>query len=193
MKSSKKRFLWVDLEMTGLDVDQDRILEAGVVVTDKYLNTQFEWESAVYQPAEVIAGMNDWCQIHHKESGLLDRIPDGISEERLDDQLIEIIQGHMRKNKKEIILCGNSIGQDRKFIDKYLPKFSERLHYRMLDVTALKVVFRDFFGVEFVKKNTHQALDDIQESIAELKYYIQFLDTNKVPDLEAYLSKVKCV
>lgn len=190
MKSSKKRFLWIDLEMTGLEVESDRILEVGVVVTDKFLNPQFEWVSAVKQDATVLENMNEWCQIHHRESGLVDRVPTGISEKELDKKLLEIIVDHMRKNKTHIVLCGNSIAQDRKFIDKYLPKFASRLHYRMLDVTALKVVFREFFGIEYKKQNTHQALDDIKESIAELRYYIEFLHPEKIPDLDNYLTKM---
>jgi len=161
--------------MTGLDPTKDRILEAAVIVTDKKLESVFEWETAVYQPPEVLEGMNDWCKHHHAESGLIDRVPDGITEDKLDEQLSEIAQTHFKK-KNPVVICGNSIAQDRKFIDAYLPQFAARLHYRMLDVSSFKIVFREMLGREFKKKNAHRALDDVKESIAELKYYMGAID-----------------
>lgn len=161
--------------MTGLDPEVDRILEAGVIVTDKYLEPVYEWETAVYQSPEVLESMNDWCKRHHGESGLLERVPEGMSEDDLDRTLGEIAIKHFKK-KNPVVICGNSIAQDRKFIDKYLPKFAERLHYRMLDVSSFKIVFREMLGREFKKANSHRALDDIRESIAELKYYMGAID-----------------
>jgi len=172
---SKRRFCWIDLEMTGLDPDIDRILEAGVIITDKFLEPVYEWETAVYQSPDVLESMNDWCKHHHGESGLLGRVPEGMSEEDLDRTLCEIAIKHFKK-KNPVIICGNSIAQDRKFIDKYLPNFAERLHYRMLDVSSFKIVFREMLGREFKKANSHRALDDIRESIAELKYYMGAID-----------------
>ncbi|MDG2253923.1 MAG: oligoribonuclease [Opitutaceae bacterium] len=172
---SKRRFCWIDLEMTGLDPNADRILEAGIIVTDKFLEPVFEWETAVTQPSQVLENMNDWCKHHHAKSGLIDRIPKGISEDELDERLAEIILTHFKK-KNPVVICGNSISQDRKFIDQYLPKFSERLHYRMLDVSSFKIVYREMLGRDFKKQNTHRALEDIKESIAELKYYMSAID-----------------
>ena len=99
--------------------------------------------------------------------------------EALDDKLAEITLAHFKK-KNPVVICGNSISQDRKFIDRYLPKFSERLHYRMLDVSSFKIVFREMLGREFIKQNTHRALDDIRESIAELKYYMTAIDESEL-------------
>lgn len=161
--------------MTGLDPLTDRILEAAVIVTNKQLEPIFEWESAVVQPPEVLENMNDWCKHHHAASGLLERVPEGITESQLDDALAEIILAHFKK-KNPVIICGNSIAQDRKFIDQHLPKFAARLHYRMLDVSSFKIVFREMLGREFKKQNSHRALDDIKESIAELKYYMSAID-----------------
>ena len=175
MAKSKRRFCWIDLEMTGLDPQFDRIVEVAVIITDKMLEPVFEWESAVYQEPEIIENMNDWCKHHHAASGLLERIPNGITEEALDDKLMEIAQTHFKKTNP-MVICGNSIAQDRRFIDRYLPKISERLHYRMLDVSSFKIVFREMLGREFKKQNTHRALDDIRESIAELKYYMTAID-----------------
>lgn len=176
---SKRRFCWIDLEMTGLDPNTDRILEAGVIVTDKQLNVVFEWETAVRQSSETLEAMNDWCKHHHSESGLIERVPDGISETELDQRLVEIATEHFKK-KNPVVICGNSISQDRKFIDNYLPNFAERLHYRMLDVSSFKIVFREMLGREFKKKNTHRALEDIKESIAELQYYLSAIDASEL-------------
>lgn len=172
---SKRKYCWIDLEMTGLDPHSDRIVEAAVIITNKQLESVFEWESAVQQSPETLDGMNDWCKHHHAESGLLDRIASGISEQQLDDKLADIALAHFKKTNP-VVICGNSICQDRRFIDRYLPKFSQRLHYRMLDVSSFKIVFREILGREFKKQNTHRALDDIRESIAELKYYMTAID-----------------
>ena len=172
---SKRRFCWIDLEMTGLDPANDRILEAAVIVTNKQLEPVFEWETPVFQHPEVLENMNDWCKHHHAVSGLIDRVPNGITEASLDERLCEIAKKHFKK-KNPVVICGNSISQDRKFIDAYLPLFASRLHYRMLDVSSFKIVFREMLGREFKKNNTHRALDDIRESIAELKYYMSSID-----------------
>ena len=169
--------------MTGLDPESDRILEAAVIITNKQLESVFEWETAVKQPDEVLESMNDWCKHHHEESGLLKRVPEGISEQALDDKLDEIVVAHFKK-KNPVVICGNSISQDRRFIDRYLPKFAARLHYRMLDVSSFKIVFREMLGREFKKQNSHRALDDIRESIAELKHYMSAIDASNLPPID---------
>lgn len=163
--------------MTGLDPEKDRILEAGVIVTDKQLESVFEWETAVFQEPEALESMNDWCKHHHRESGLIDRVPSGISESALDEKLCAIALAHFKK-KNPVVICGNSIAQDRKFIDRYLPGFASRLHYRMLDVSSFKIVYREMLGREFKKRNTHRAINDIKESIAELKYYMSAINAS---------------
>ncbi len=169
--------------MTGLDPAHDRIVEAAVIITNKQLEPVFEWETPVKQPQEVLDGMNDWCKHHHAASGLLDRIQDGITEGELDDKLAEITLKYFKKTNP-CVIAGNSISQDRKFIDAYLPKFSQRLHYRMLDVSSFKIVFREMLGREFKKENTHRALDDIRESIAELKYYMSSIDASNLAPID---------
>ena len=176
---SKRRFCWIDLEMTGLDPVNDRILEAAVIVTNKQLEPVFEWDTPVFQTPEVLEKMNEWCKHHHAVSGLIDRVPNGKTEASLDERLCEIAQVHFKK-KNPVVICGNSISQDRKFIDAYLPLFASKLHYRMLDVSSLKIVFREMLGREFKKNNTHRALDDIRESIAELKYYMSSIDPSEL-------------
>lgn len=180
---SKRRYFWIDLEMTGLDHTTDRIVEAAVIITNKQLEPVFEWERPVRQPQEVLDGMNDWCKHHHAASGLLDRIHDGITEQELDDKLAEITLKYFKKTNP-CVIAGNSISQDRKFIDAYLPQFSSRIHYRMLDVSSFKIVFREMLGREFIKQNTHRALDDIRESIAELKHYMSAIDASDLPPID---------
>lgn len=172
---SKRRYLWIDLEMTGLDPQTDRILEAALIVTDKQLNPVFEWETAVFQPPEVLESMNDWCKHHHAASGLTERVPHGITEEQLDEKLSEIVLKYFKKTNP-CVICGNSIHQDRRFIEQYLPRLAARIHYRMLDVSSFKIVYREMLGREFKKENTHRALDDIRESIEELRYYMGAID-----------------
>lgn len=169
--------------MTGLDPEADRIVEAAVIITNKQLEPVFEWESAVRQDTAVLDAMNDWCKHHHTESGLLHRIPHGITEEQLDAKLAEIAQTHFKKTNP-VVICGNSIAQDRKFIDRYLPRFASRLHYRMLDVSSFKIVFREMLGREFKKRNTHRALDDIRESISELRYYMGAIDATGLEPID---------
>jgi len=166
-------FFWLDLEMTGLNPLDDRILESAYIITDKTLNEITSDDTAVYQTPEVLASMNDWCQKTHRESGLVDRVPEGISEEALDEALLAVVDAHF--GDEPVILAGNSIGQDRKFVDRYLPKFAARLHYRMLDVSSFKVIFQTCYTQRFDKHNTHRALDDIRESIAEMRFYMSFI------------------
>ncbi|QYY35145.1 oligoribonuclease [Ruficoccus sp. ZRK36] len=173
MDDKNGTFFWLDLEMTGLDPQSDRILEAAWILTDKDFNELATGDTAVYQPAEVLANMNEWCKKTHGESGLVDRVASGIGEDELDDKLAECAAKYFGPDP--ILLAGNSIGQDRKFVDRYLPKFSSKLHYRMLDVSSFKVVFQTCYGKNFDKKGTHRALDDIRESMGELRYYLGFM------------------
>jgi len=172
------RLFWLDLEMSGLDPRQDKILEAAAVVTNFKLVPLETYETAVYQPSEVLAKMNDWCRQHHGASGLTSRVPGGISEAALDDSLCALADRYSLGNN--ITLAGNSISHDRRFIDSWLPRFSQRPHYRMVDVTSFKLVFENLFGIPYPKRNHHRALEDIQESIAELRYYIGAIDPSRM-------------
>ena len=163
--------VWLDLEMTGLDASRDLILEAAAIVTDLEFRELTQLEEVVFQPPEVLSRMDDWCKKNHGESGLLAKVPGGISEHELDTKLFQMLTVHVPKGRP--ILAGNSIAQDRKFVDRYLPQFAKRLHYRMLDVSSFKVIFESKYGIKYKKQNKHRALDDIRESIAELKLYLQ--------------------
>lgn len=161
---------WLDMEMSGLDPEKNRILEAALIVTNTKFEPIFTYETVVYQEQSVLLSMDEWCTKHHKESGLSTKIANGKPEAKVEQELAEIIKKYASKEKA--ILAGNSIGQDRKFIDIWMPQVAELLHYRMLDVSSFKIVFEGIYGKKFEKKKKHRALDDILESIAELKFYL---------------------
>lgn len=163
-------FAWLDLEMTGLHPEKDRILEVALIVTDEHNQEKGRYETAVFQPQSVLDGMDEWCQKHHGESGLTARVPGGLPESEVDQKLRALLDTLAPKGRP--ILAGNSIAQDRRFVDRYLPLFAARLHYRMLDVSSFKVIFESRFQMKFQKQNKHRALDDIHESMAELEFYL---------------------
>jgi oligoribonuclease len=166
-------FLWLDMEMTGLDVEKERPIEVAALITDQKLQEVAKYHAVIFQPQSLLDRMDDWNKTHHGKSGLLDHIPMGKSMEVVDRELAEMIESVFHGERA--ILAGNSIGQDRLFIDHYLPKTAALLHYRLLDVSSLKVVFQTMYGKFFDKKESHRALDDIHESINELKYYMGFI------------------
>ncbi len=176
----KDNLIWIDLEMTGLDPDKERIIEIATIVTDKHLNILAEGPMlAVHQPKAVLDAMDDWCTTHHGESGLTQRVIDShITDEEAEAQTIEFLQQWVPHGASPI--CGNSIGQDRRFLVRYMPKLHEYFHYRNLDVSTLKELvsrWKPSLNEGFTKKNKHLALDDIKESIEELEYYREhFID-----------------
>lgn len=163
------KLLWVDLEMTGLDPDTDRILEVAAIVTDFDFNELGRFESAVHQDVSVLNLMNDWCKETHNASGLVKRVMTAPSEQKVAADFAKFIKKHF---SEPAVLAGNSIHQDRRFIRKWWPDVDALLHYRMLDVSSYKIIMQGKFGKEFTKKETHRALDDIEESIAELRFYL---------------------
>lgn len=169
---SSNNLIWIDLEMTGLDVEECKIIEIAAIITDKDLNIIAEAEPiAIYQPDEVLETMNEWCIKTHGETGLTQRVKDSkTSLEEAELKILDFIKQYVPYQSSP--LCGNSIWQDRRFLAKYMPKIDDYCHYRMLDVTSLKLLNEYWGDGEFFnKKTTHKALDDIQESIEELKFY----------------------
>ncbi len=160
--------------MTGLDDVQDKIIEVAVVVTDLDFNELEAYHRVVFQPADVVAGMNDWCKEHHGKSGLTAEIPGGTPLAEVEKELIALAGRHYSP-KTRIVIAGNSIGNDRRFIDRYLPEFTKLLHYRMIDVSSFKEIYREKYKLNFNKANAHRALGDIYESIKELKFYLSFV------------------
>jgi oligoribonuclease len=173
------KLLWIDMEMTGLDVEKEVVIEVAAMVTTASLEPQDQYHAIIKQPQSFIDNMDDWNKKHHRESGLVDLIPTGKDPKYVEDELLDFIKKHFDP-KEKIILAGNSIGQDRLFINKYFKRLNERLHYRMLDVTAFKVLFNNFYQISYAKKESrHRAVGDILESINELKKYVGFI---KVPN-----------
>ena len=169
-----QNLVWIDLEMTGLSPENDRIIEIATIVTDAHLNILEEGPvMAISQPLKRLAEMDDWNTRTHTESGLVNRVKESqIDERQAELETIKFISKFVPGNHSP--LCGNSICQDRRFLARYMPELESYLHYRNLDVTSIKelvVRWRPELAAGFKKNNTHKALDDIRESIEELKYY----------------------
>ncbi|MBL7714161.1 MAG: oligoribonuclease [Bdellovibrionales bacterium] len=175
MAGHSKKFFWMDLEMTGLDEKKDHILEVAAIVTGVDLKPLESLHRVVFQPQSVLDGMNDWCKENHGKSGLTADVPKGTPIDQVEKELISLVERHYPKDER-VVICGNSIGNDRRFIDQYWQNLSKRLHYRMIDVSSFKEVYRDRYGIQFKKKNGHRALDDIHESIRELDHYLSFVN-----------------
>jgi oligoribonuclease len=164
-------FFWIDLEMTGLDEAVHAILEVALVITDTDFKSLEEYHQVVFQPPETLALMDNWCQSQHGASGLTKAVAKGKSLAEVEQELLNIVEKHYDA-KEQVVLCGNSVGNDKRFLDKYMPTLAKRLHYRIIDVSSFKEVLRNKYGLVHEKKNTHRALDDIYESITELKSYL---------------------
>ncbi|ARR48250.1 oligoribonuclease [Photobacterium damselae subsp. damselae] len=174
MTINEQNLIWIDLEMTGLDPETHKIIEIATIVTDAQLNILAEGPVlAIHQPEEELAKMDDWCTTTHTNSGLVERIRQSkITEHEAVRQTIEFLEKWVPKGASPI--CGNSIGQDRRFLYKHMPELEAYFHYRYLDVSTIKELARRWQPEVlngFSKKGSHLALDDIRDSIAELKYY----------------------
>jgi oligoribonuclease len=168
------KLLWVDLEMTGLDSDHDVILEIAAKVTGFDFKTIASFERIVYQSDEVLARMTEWPRRQHAASGLTERVRTaGQPEDTVKHEFAAFIQEQF--GNEPAILAGNSIHNDRLFIRRWWPEVDALLHYRMLDVSSLKIIMQGKYAVQFEKNDSHRALEDIQASIAELQYYLDWL------------------
>ncbi len=175
-KGLADNLIWVDLEMTGLEPDQDVVIEIATIVTDKDLNILAEGPVlAIHQSDEVLANMNQWCVEQHGKSGLTERVRQSdIDEETASQLTLDFLREWVPEGKSP--MCGNSICQDRRFMVKHMPSLEAYFHYRHLDVSTLKelaVRWKPQILKNFAKKATHLALDDIRESIAECAFYRQ--------------------
>ena len=182
----KAKLLWIDLEMTGLDPVKDRILEVAAIATDMSLNEVGRFEAVVkVSPSLMKERMvgEFWEKNSESRDALFAQNETGMAAAEVEKQILKFIDENFAKEsieddskgKGKIILAGNAIHQDRKFIDIEMPKLAERLHYRMLDVSAWKVYFEGALHKKFVKREAHRALDDIMGSIEEMKWYLTFL------------------
>lgn len=171
-----EKLLWLDMEMSGLDVQKEVIIEVACIVTDMNFKELETFETVVKQPQSYLDNMDAWNTEHHGKSGLTAKVPLGMEPDAVEYRLTSIIDRHFPEWKKDKkyrpMLAGNSIMQDRLFIDAYFKKVSERLHYRMLDVSSWKVIFNNKYNLAYKKQNAHRALDDIRESMGELRFYL---------------------
>ncbi|NIC06881.1 oligoribonuclease [Billgrantia bachuensis] len=166
--------VWIDLEMTGLEPERERIIEVATLITDSDLNLIAEGPViAVHQSDDLLAGMDDWNQKTHGESGLVERVKQSrIDTAEAERQTLEFLQQYVVSGSSP--MCGNSVHQDRRFLEREMPALLGFFHYRNLDVSTLKELAKRWNPgalAGFSKRNTHQALDDIRESLAELAHY----------------------
>ena len=169
------KLLWVDLEMTGLDSDNDVILEIAAEITDFNFKTLASYEACIKHSDDILANMNEWAAEQHAKSGLTERCRnEGKLETNVQRELISFIGKQF--GDERAVLAGNSIHNDRIFIKKWWPDVDALLHYRMLDVTAFKILFQGKFGIEYEKPEVHRAYEDIQASIAELQFYLDWFE-----------------
>ena len=173
--SKKASLVWVDLEMTGLVPGEDKILEVAAILTGWDLKPIKEYQGVVKVSEEIIKTRmvgEFWEKNRESYNGLVEQNKTGKDVKEIEDELIKIIE---QDCKDTVYLAGNSIHQDRKFIEQEMPRLNKKLHYRMLDVSAWKVYFENALNKKFMKPEAHRALSDIQGSIDELKFYLNFL------------------
>ena len=176
--SRKDNLIWIDLEMTGLNPDQNLIIEIATAVTDKELTVLAEGPvMAIHQTDEVLATMDEWNTRQHANSGLTERVRESqVSEKEAERLTLEFLRQHVDQGASPI--CGNSICQDRRFLIRHMPELAAYFHYRNLDVSTLKILAKLWLpevGNRFEKKSVHLALADIHDSIRELRFYREHL------------------
>jgi oligoribonuclease len=178
MSDQPSNLVWIDLEMTGLDPNKDVILEVASLVTDSQLTIIEEGPTFVIQhPEHVLQSMSSWSQKQHEASGLIAKVrEEGVSLAEAEQKTLAFLMQHCKKG--EALLCGNSVWQDRAFMVPAMPKIIEYLHYRLIDVTSIKELVHRWYPddphVQFKKSNTHRAVEDIRESVAELRHYRKY-------------------
>ncbi len=167
------RFVWLDLEMTGLDDKACRIIEMAMIITDGELNELALLEQCIWQPDSALETMSPFVRKMHTENGLLEKVRSSTtSEDEAEEKMIETLLQHVPYKKG--VLAGNSIWQDRRFLLRHMPTFESMLHYRQIDVSTIKVLSKQWYGEPGAapgKPSSHTALDDIRASIAELSWY----------------------
>ena len=174
--SISDNLVWMDLEMTGLDPSRDVILEIATIITDKDLELIAEGpELVLHQPDDILEDMDEWNTTHHSESGLIERVrASEVTLQKAENQTLDFIKQHTEQNSAP--LCGNSIGQDRRFLYRYMPSISSHLHYRNVDVSSIKELVARWYPEKLqapTKPSNHRALEDIKGSIEELRWYKQ--------------------
>jgi len=174
MAQDSNALIWIDMEMSGLNPEVERVLEIAIVITDAQLNTVAEAPVlVVHQPDSVLDAMDNWNKSTHGKSGLIERVrASTLKEADVEERMIEFLSAHVPPGVSPI--CGNSVHQDRRFLVRYLPRLDAYFHYRMIDVSTIKELVRRWKPAVIggmVKHGRHEALADIHESIEELRYY----------------------
>ena len=169
-----EKIVWIDLEMTGLCPQTDVIIEVAAIVTDKNFKELDSYHNVVKQERKYLEAMDAWNQRCHRKSGLYDLVSQGKSLHHVEQDIVSLLESHFQLEDK-IVLAGNCIYQDRNFIRRYMPGLDKKLYYRMLDVTAWKLIAQQK-GYLFEKENKHRALEDTRESIRELIYYLKNIE-----------------
>lgn len=169
-----ERIVWVDLEMTGLNEAKDQIIEMACLITDDMLNIVAEGpDIIIHQPDSILNAMDEWCQKHHGDSGLTKAVQmSKVSLQEAEMQMVSFVRQHTPRGKCP--LAGNSVHVDKRFLEKYMPSFTAHLHYRIIDVSTIKELARRWYPSVYAavaKTGSHRALNDIKESINELKMY----------------------
>jgi oligoribonuclease len=173
-KRSKKHLVWIDCEMTGLDPGKNVLLEIATIITNYDLEIVARGPVLAIRASEArLAAMDRWNQRTHKKSGLLERVrSEGVSVAEAERETLAFVRKYCYKRTAP--LCGNSIGQDKRFLAKYMPALHEFLHYKVVDVSSIKVLVKEWYGKKYEspkKQELHRAMNDIEESIAELAFY----------------------
>jgi len=183
VSSRQRRIVWMDMEMTGLEVENHKILEVACLITDENLKIlSDEFRMVLHQPEEELKKMDDWCQKTHSESGLIEKVrASKVNEKKVDEELLFFMMKYIPKGKCP--MAGNSVYMDRLFLRKYMPSSNDYMHYRIIDVSSIKEVVKrwrpEIYNEAPQKKRTHTALEDVKESIQELEYYrIHIFNTN---------------
>lgn len=179
--TQKHTLIWMDLEMTGLNPETDVILEIATIITDDQLEiVDKATPLVIHQPQETLNQMDEWNQTHHGRSGLIDKVKaSALTIQEAESETLQFIKKYVKPSTG--ILAGNSIWQDRRFIIRHMPQLDQYMHYRMLDVSTIKILKGLWYPdlqIDLRKKETHRALDDIEESITELTHYRKHLFQN---------------
>ena len=182
----KGNLVWCDMEMTGLDANKDTILEIAIQVTDQELNVLSDGLNLiVHQDEPTLQAMGKWCHNQHRASGLWDQvIQSSITVEEAQEEALKLVRKYCYRGRSP--LCGNSIGQDRLFLMKYMSKLNDYFHYRNIDVSSLKELAKRWYPdlPPYAKKSTHRAMDDILDSIGELEYYRKYIMLSSISSIE---------
>jgi oligoribonuclease len=183
-KAIPTKLFWVDLEMTGLDSTNDVILEVAAEITDFNFKTLASYEAIIKQPKDVVVERMQkniwWAGYPENRDDFINKLDQGKDSKQAERELIELLDKEFKD--EPAILAGNSIHNDRNFIKHWWPALDLKLHYRMLDVSSLKVFMQGRYKLEYEKKEVHRAFDDIQASIAELQYYLEWLKKDQQSD-----------